>query len=173
MKISYLINLSVAVFVIIYSYSLVIETPRYSLYMFKKAVKAHDIKEATNYIDIDSIVSAIMKSMNNELMQEAQVRMTLEQLADPIARSIIASSSKAVSSLMLKLYSAAITTPENDKTAIKDICNTSIMDFIIINDEKTATIGIKNKPNLTFRMLKQNNYWKIVQVPYVKHGETP
>ena len=42
------------------------ETPRYSLYWFKKAILEHDAESALKYLDIDSIVDNMVKDMSGE-----------------------------------------------------------------------------------------------------------
>jgi hypothetical protein len=115
-------------------------TPHYSLYQFRKAVENHDAETAMKYFDVDSIVDNLM----NDLMKEWETKKPKDEweaMGQDFARGLITMMLPQMKEAIKGQLKSAITTPSDDKTAIKDIKRGSITDFEIKTEGKMAIVS--------------------------------
>ncbi|MEW6615011.1 MAG: DUF2939 domain-containing protein [Thermodesulfobacteriota bacterium] len=139
-------------------------TPQYSLYQFRNAVENHDADTAIKYFDVDSIVDNLM----TDFMKEEEAKKPKngwEAMGQNFARGLMVLMLPRMKEAMKGQLKTAITTPSDDKTAVKDIKKGSISDFEIKTEGKMAIVSRKDDPKVKFKMVKTpEGYWKIVQL---------
>jgi hypothetical protein len=138
-------------------------TPQYSLYQFRKAVENHDADAAFKYLDTDSIVD----NLANDLMKAEEAKTPKdgwEAMGQNFAKGVIAMMLPGLKESMKGQFRTAITTPSEDKTAVKDIGKGSLSDFEVKTEGKMAIISRKDNKDVKFKMVKTSEgHWKIIQ----------
>lgn len=138
-------------------------TPQYSLYQFRNAVENHDADTAMKYFDVDSIVNNLMIDFMKE--EAKKPKNGWEAMGQNFARGLMTLMLPRMKEEMKGQLKTAITTPSDDKTAVKDIKKGSISDFEIKTEGKMAIVSRKDDNKVKFKMVKTpEGYWKIVQL---------
>ena len=139
-------------------------TPQFSLYQFRNAVENHDADTAMKYFDADSIFDNLMTDFMKGKEAE-KPKDEWEAMGQTFARGLTVMMLPQMKEAMKGQFKTAITTPSDDKTAVKDIKKGSISDFEIKTEGKMAIVSRKDDKNVKFKMLKTpEGYWKIVQL---------
>lgn len=138
-------------------------TPRYSLYWFKKAILEHDAESALKYLDIDSIVDNMVKDTFDK--QEQQQEQGKHQPAAPmknIGKDIIMQNLPAIKKQLREQLESAILS-YNDEAALDNLRKASVLGLVITMDGNLALVKIRGKDKVAFQMAKSSEGpWKIV-----------
>ena len=139
-------------------------TPQYSLYQLRTAIEDHDPDKASLYLDIDSIVDNLMSDFINE-QDKKRPENEWEAMGQNFAKGLMTMMLPTLKETMKGQFRTAITTPSDDKTAVKDIRKGKMSDFDIKVDGKMAIITKKDDKEMQFKMVKTTEgHWKIVQM---------
>jgi hypothetical protein len=164
-------------------------TPQYSLYMLKRAIEERNPNEALKYINIDSIVESIARSLLNKNEkdpgQDTNKRTALKGVLigalPEIKESIRSSLHKAILS---RGKSIAKSNPDNatgitDQRAhgfsigeiaignfdVRRIEKISLWDLTVKNNGGTAIVSVKNNPGIKAKMARiDTGHWQITEV---------
>jgi hypothetical protein len=141
------------------------ETPRYSLYWFKKAILDHDAESALRYLDIDSIVDNMMKDMSGEEDKDrARQKAQPESPTKNIGRDIIRQNLPAIKEQLREQLESAIVS-YNDRTVLDNLSNASVFGLRITMEGDVALVKIWGKNKVAFKMAKSpEGQWKIISL---------
>jgi hypothetical protein len=139
------------------------ETPRYSLYWFKKAILEHDAESALRFLDIDSIVDNMVKDMpGGDDRKGAQSKDRSEGPMKNIGRDVIMQNLPAIKvQLQEQLKSAIIS--YNNRTALDNLNKASVFGLCITMEGDTALVKMWGKDKTAFKMAKSSEgHWRII-----------
>lgn len=184
-------TLAIAVIVIVLlitGFLYVQNTPHYSLYQLKRAVDNHDADEALKYVNIDSVVENLGKSLFGKGNREAgkgegkqsPLKGMLADAMPEIKESIKSSFRNSIADSdevsKKKQRKNTIDKPARKSTSsiggieiggldAKKLKETSLWDIVVQRDGKTAEISLKNNPGMKARMVQTNGgFWQIVEI---------
>lgn len=138
-------------------------TPRYSLYWFKKAILEHDAESALKYLDIDSIVDNMVKDIFDKPEQEKEPsKNQREAPMKNIGKDIIMQNLPAMKIQLKEQLESAIIS-YNDQTALNNLSRANVLGLAITMDGDLALVKIRGKDKVAFKMAKSpEGNWKIV-----------
>ncbi len=139
------------------------ETPRYSLYWFKRAILEHDAENAIKYLDIDSIVDNMVKDMSSEGDKErVQPKGQSESSMKNIGKDIIMQNLPTIKVQLREQLKSAITS-YNNRTALDNLNKASVFGLNITMEGDTALVKIRGKDNTAFKMARSSEgHWRII-----------
>jgi hypothetical protein len=145
------------------SYFFVRETPRYSLYWFKKAILDHNAEDALKYLDINSIVDNMVKEMSGENdTKGGEPKDKPERSTRNIGRDVIMQNLPAIKEQLREQLKSAIDS-YNDKTALDNLSKASVFGLQITMEGNIALVKIRGKDKVAFKMTRSpEGYWKII-----------
>jgi hypothetical protein len=138
-------------------------TPRYSLYWFKKAILDHNAEGALKYLDIDSIVDNMVKDIFDkpeEQMERAknQPEASMKNIGKDIVMQNLPTMKKQ---LKEQLESAILSF--NDEAALDNLRKANVLGLVITMEGDLALVKIRGKDKVAFKMAKSpEGPWKIV-----------
>jgi hypothetical protein len=142
------------------------DTPRRSLSELRSALLSHDSDKALRYIDVDSIVEALVR--DNLLKYEAKADDPLSMLGLGAGKEMIAAVMPGLKTLARREVSAAITS-DNQLGFFEDIKKASVWYLTIKVDGETAMVRPRGKSHLGFKMARSpEGWWRIVEI--VRNG---
>ena len=144
-------------------YILIKETPRYSLYWFKKAILERDAEKALKYLDTDSIVDNMAKDMSGEEDKEkAQSNDRSKGSMNNIGKDIIMQNLPAIKEQLREQLKSAIISYD-DRTALDNLNKASIFGLHITMEGDVAFVKIWGKDKVAFKMAKSSEgHWRII-----------
>jgi hypothetical protein len=144
-------------------YIFIRETPRYSLYWFKKAILERDAESALKYLDIDNIVDNMVKDMPGEEEKEkTQSKNRSEGPMKNIGKDIIMQNLPAIKVQLREQLKSAIISYSN-KTTLDNLNNASVFGLQISMEGNDALVKIRGKDKVAFKMAKSSEgYWRII-----------
>lgn len=162
----FLVFLSILFIVIIalgIGYIFIKETPRYSLYWFKKAILEHDAESALKYLDIDSIVDNMVKDMPGEEDKEkTQLKDRSERPMKNIGRDVIMQNLPTIKTQLREQLKSAIIS-YNNGTALDNLKKASVFGLHITMEGDIALVKIWGKDKVAFKMAKlSEGQWRII-----------
>ena len=138
-------------------------TPQYSLYLFRKAVEAHDVETARRYLDVESVVDSMIDSVTDSGNGSGDGSVW-EELGRNLAGGFMALVTPAMKESMRKQLRTALSRPSEDTTVIRKITTTRLQDFEVSREGTTALVTVRDDPRVVFRMRKGGGSWRIVQI---------
>lgn len=144
-------------------YIFIKETPRYSLYWFKKAILERDAESALKYLDTDSIVDNMAKDMSGEEDKEkAQSKDQSKGSMKNIGKDIIMQNLPAIKEQLREQLKSAIIS-YNDRTILDNLNKASVFGLQITMEGDIALVKIWGKDKVAFKMVKSSEgHWKII-----------
>jgi hypothetical protein len=144
-------------------YIFVKETPRYSLYWFKKAILEHDAESALKYLDTDSIVDNIVKDISTEEDNDkAQPKDKSDGSMKNIGKDVIMQNLPAIKAQLREQLKSAIISYSN-RAALDNLNKASVFGLHITMEGNTALVKIRGKDTVAFKMAKSSGgRWRIV-----------
>jgi hypothetical protein len=144
-------------------YIFIKETPRYSLYWFKKAILEHDAESAVKYLDIDSIVDNMVKDMSGEEDKEkARSKDRSEGPMKNIGKDVIMQNLPTIKVQLREQLKSAIVS-YNNRTALDNLNKASVFGLHITMEGDVALVKIWGKDKVAFRMAKSSEgHWRII-----------
>jgi hypothetical protein len=138
------------------------DTPRYSLYWFKKAILEHDAESALKYLDTDSIVDNMVKDMSaEEDKKRASSKDRSEGSMKNIGKDIIMQNLPAIKAQLREQLKSAIIS-YNNKTALDNLNKANVFGLRITMEGNTAMVKIRGKDKVAFMMAKSaEGHWRI------------
>jgi hypothetical protein len=145
------------------SYIFIKETPRYSLYWFKKAILERDAESALKYLDTDSIVDNMVKDMSGEEDKEkVQSKDQSKGSMKNIGKDIIMQNLPAIKEQLREQLKSAIIS-YNDRTILDNLNKASVFGLQISMEGDIALVKIWGKDKVAFKMAKSSEgHWKII-----------
>jgi hypothetical protein len=144
-------------------YIFIKETPRYSLYWFKKAVLDRDAERALKYLDTDSIVDNIAKDMSGEEDKEkVQSKNQSKRSMNNIGKDIIMQNLPAIKAQLREQLKSAILS-YNDRTVLDNLNKASVFGLQITMEGDMALVKIRGRDKVAFKMAKSSEgHWMII-----------
>ena len=144
-------------------YIFIKETPRYSLYWFKKAILEHDAESALKYLDTDSIVDNMLKDMpGEEDKAKAQSKDQSKGSMKNIGKDIIMQNLPAIKEQLREQLRSAIIS-YNNRDALDNLNKASVFGLQITMEGDIALVKIRGKDKVAFKMAKSSEgRWRIV-----------
>ncbi len=139
------------------------ETPRYSLYRFKKAILERDAEGVLKYLDTDSIVENLAKDMSVENDREkTPIGLKQEGPLRNIARDIIIQNLPSIKGQIQDQIKSFITS-YNDQAVLGNLSKASVFGLNITIEDSVALIRIRGRDNVAFKMAKSpKGHWRII-----------
>jgi hypothetical protein len=136
-------------------YIFIKETPRYSLYWFKKAILDRDAESALKYLDTDSIVDNMVK-------EKMQSRDQSKGSMKNIGKDIIRQNLPAIKEQLREQLKSAIVS-YNDRTILDNLNKASVFGLQITMEGDMALVKIRGKDKTVFKMVKSSEgHWRII-----------
>jgi hypothetical protein len=144
-------------------YVFIKETPRYSLYWFKKAILDRDAESALKYLDIDSIVDNMVKDMfGGEDKEKAQSKDQSKGSMKNIGKDVIMQNLPAIKTQLREQLKFAILS-YNDRTVLDNLNRASVFGLQITMEGDMALVKIRGRDKVAFKMAKSSeNQWRII-----------
>lgn len=174
-KLLTLVAVLLFLFIIVYTYYRT--TPYYSLAQITKAFKAHDVKLAKEYIDIDSLSEqlseAVIKSAEAELNKPSTTTNEWEKLGEEwgkqIAEAMLPSIKTKIKDATQKTFTDSIEGKKTDDKNVPAFETYTWKDFLpggrikLSSDGKLEklTINTDKKNNIVFSMKNKKSKWVI------------
>jgi hypothetical protein len=145
------------------SYIFIKETPRYSLYWFKKAILEGDAEGVLKYLDTDSIVDNMVKDMSAEDDKEkTQPGHEQEVPMKNIGRDIIMQNLPTIKEQLRDQLKSFITS-YNDRAILDNLKKASVFGLDITMEGDTALVKIRGRDKVAFKMAKPpEGHWRII-----------
>ena len=142
------------------SYIFIKETPRYSLYWFKKAILERDAEGVLKYLDTDNIVDNMAKDMSAENSEEKVQQQ--ERSMKNIGKDVIMQNLPAIKEQLREQLKSAIIS-YNERDVIDNLKKASVFGLNITMEGSTALVKIRGKDKVIFKMAKSpEGQWKII-----------
>ena len=144
-------------------YIFIKETPRYSLYWFKKAILKRDAESALKYLDTDSIVDNMVKDMSSaEDRGKAQSKDQSEGSMKNIGKDVIMQNLPAIKAQLREQLKSVIIS-YNNHTVLDNLNKASVFGLQISMEGDIALVKIWGKDKTAFKMVKSpEGYWRII-----------
>ncbi len=144
-------------------YALVRETPRYSLYRFKKAVLERDAEAALQYLDTDRIVDNMARELSaGGENKEDQPNHGPGASMRNVGRDIFLQNLSTIKEQLRDQLKSAIISYD-DQNVLDNLKKANVLGLNITTEGDTALVKIRGKDKVAFRMAKSSEgYWKIV-----------
>jgi hypothetical protein len=144
-------------------YIFIKETPRYSLYWFKKAILDRDAEMALKYLDTDSIVDNMVKDMSGEEDKEkVQPKDQSKGSMNNIGKDIIMQNLPAIKAQLREQLKSAIVS-YNDRAVLDNLNKASVFGLQITLEGDMALVKIRGKDKIAFKMAKSSEgHWRII-----------
>jgi hypothetical protein len=144
-------------------YIFIKETPRYSLYWFKKAILDRDAESALKYLDTDSIVDNMVKDMSGEEEKEkVQSKDQSKGSMNNIGKDIIMQNLPVIKAQLREQLKSVIVS-YNDRAALDNLNKASVFGLQIAQEGDTALVKIRGKDKVAFKMVKSSEgHWRII-----------
>jgi hypothetical protein len=144
-------------------YLFIKETPRYSLYWFKKAILDRDAENALKYLDIDSIVDNMVKDMSSGNDKEkAQPKDPSKGSMKNIGKDVIMQNLPTIKTQLREQLKSAIVS-YNDRTVLDNLNRASVLGLEITEEGDMALVRIRGKDKTAFKMVKApGGHWRII-----------
>ncbi|MBA4391098.1 MAG: hypothetical protein C0399_09185 [Syntrophus sp. (in: bacteria)] len=138
-------------------------TPRYSLYWFKKAILEHNAESALKYLDIDSIVDNMVKDIfDKPEQQKVTSKNQPETSMKSIGKDIVMQNLPTMKKQLREQLESAIIS-YNDQAALDNLSKASVLGLVITMEGDLALVKIRGKDTVAFTMAKSpEGRWKIV-----------
>ncbi len=138
-------------------------TPRYSLYWFKKAILDHDAESALKYLDIDSIVDNMVKDIFDKPEEQKEPPKNQPETAmKNIGKDIVMQNLPAMKKQLKEQLESAIIS-YNDQAALDNLRKANVLGLVITMEGDLALVKIRGKDKVAFKMAKSpEGPWKIV-----------
>lgn len=138
-------------------------TPRYSLYWFKKAILDHDAESALRYLDIDSIVDNMVKDIFDKPEQQKEPSKNQSEMPmKNIGKDIIMQNLPTMKKQLKEQLESAIIS-YNDQAALDNLRKANVLGLVISMEGDLALVKIRGKDKVAFKMAKSpEGPWKIV-----------
>jgi hypothetical protein len=139
------------------------ETPRYSLYWFKKAILDRDAESALKYLDTDSIVDNMVKDMSRgDDKAQVQSKDSSNESMENIGKAVIMQNLPAIKSQLREQLKSAIVS-YNDRTVLDNLNKASVLGIQIIMEGDMALVKIRGRDKVAFKMAKSpEGHWRII-----------
>jgi hypothetical protein len=139
------------------------ETPRYSLYWFKKAILDHDAEGALKYLDIDRIVDNMVQDMSGgEDKDKVQSKDPSKDSMKNIGKDIIMQNLPAIKTQLREQLKSAILS-YNDRTVLDNLNKASVLGLQITMEDDRALVRIRGRDKVAFKMAKSpEGHWRII-----------
>jgi hypothetical protein len=144
-------------------YIFVKETPRYSLYWFKKAILDHDAESALKYLDIDSIVDNMVKDMSGgEDKEKTQSKDSSKESMKNIGKAVIMQNLPTIKTQLREQLKSAIVS-YNDRTVLDNLNKANVLGLQIVMEGDKALVKIRGRDKVAFKMEKSpEGHWRII-----------
>jgi hypothetical protein len=144
-------------------YLFVKETPRYSLYWFKKAILDHNAESALKYLDIDSIVDNMVKDMSGgEDKGKVQSKDPSKESMKNIGKDIIMQNLPTIKTQLREQLKSAIVS-YSDRAVLDNINTASVLGLQIAMEGDMALVKIWGRDKVAFKMAKSpEGHWRII-----------
>jgi hypothetical protein len=144
-------------------YLFIKETPRYSLYCFKKAILDRDAESALKYLDTDSIVDNMVKDMSGGDDKEKTLsKDSSKGSMKNIGKDIIMQNLPAIKTQLREQLKSAILS-YNDRTVLNNLNKASVLGLQIAVEGDMALVKIRGKDKVAFKMAKlPEGHWRII-----------
>ena len=154
---------AVLVVAVITGFVYVQDTPRYSLYRFKKAILNHDAEQALNYLDVDTIIDNMVKdSFGDPDKQNTGSGNKPDTSRKNVGREIIMQNLATIKTQLREQLKSAIVSYD-DRSALETLSKASIFGLKITMEGDTALVKIRGKDKVAFKMARsQEGSWKII-----------
>jgi hypothetical protein len=138
-------------------------TPRYSLYWFKKAILDHNAEGALKYLDIDSIVDNMVKDIfDKPEEQKERAKNQPEASMKNIGKDIVMQNLPTMKKQLKEQLESAILS-YNDEAALDNLRKANVLGLVITMEGDLALVKIRGKDKVAFKMAKSpEGPWKIV-----------
>jgi hypothetical protein len=158
-----LVTLCILAVALSLSFIFIRETPRYSLYWFKKAILEHDAEGALKYLDTDSIVDNMVKDMSGgEDKEKAKSKNQSDDSMKNIGKDIIMQNLPAIKVQLREQLKSAIISYKN-RAALDNLNNASVFGLRITMEGDVALVKIRGKDKTAFKMAKASeDRWRII-----------
>lgn len=159
----FLSMLCIIVVVLGVSFIFIKETPRYSLYWFKKAILERDAESALKYLDIDRIVDSMVKDMSGEGDKEiTHPKNQSESSMKNIGKDVIMQNLPAIKAQLREQLKSAIIS-YNNRTVLDNLNKASVFGLRITMKGDVALVKIRGKNETAFEMAKSSEgHWRII-----------
>jgi len=139
------------------------ETPRYSLYWFKKAILDRDAESALKYLDTDSIVDNMVKDMSRgDDKEQAQTKDSSKESMENIGKAVIMQNLPGIKTQLREQLKSAIVS-YNDRTVLDNLNKASVLGIQITMEGNTALVKIRGRDKVAFKMEKSSeSHWRII-----------
>ncbi len=138
------------------------DSPRRSLSELRRALLNHDAEAALRYIDVDSVVDALVRDIF--LKYEAKADNPMSALGLRAGKSLIDVAMPGVRTIARRQISAAIAS-DDQLGYFEDIRNASVWYLSIKIDGETAMVRPRGKGDTGFKMARATEgRWRIVEI---------
>jgi hypothetical protein len=139
------------------------ETPRYSLYWFKKAILERDAESALKYLDTDRIVDNMVKDMSGEADKEiTHPKNQSGSSMKNIGKDVIIQNLPAIKAQLREQLKSAIIS-YNNRTVLDNLNRASVFGLRITMEGDVALVKIRGKDKIAFEMAKSSEgHWRII-----------
>ncbi len=137
-------------------------TPRHSLSQLRTALLNHDADDALRYLDLDSIVDAMIRDKFAKYEEKAED--PLQVMGVRAGREVVKILSPGLKGLLRAQVRSAITSP--DEMGYFDYIRKSSVWYLNIRiDGETALVEPKGQSDIKFKMARApEGYWRIVEI---------
>ena len=141
------------------------ETPRYSLYWFKKAILDHDAESALKYLDIDRIVDNMVQEMSggeDKDKEKIQPKDPSKESMRNIGKAVIMQNLPAIKTQLREQLKSAIVS-YSDRTVLDNLNKASVFGLQIAMEGDMALVKIRGRDKVAFKMAKSSEgHWRII-----------
>jgi hypothetical protein len=140
-------------------------TPRYSLYWFKRAILEHNAESALKYLDIDSIVDNMAKDIFDKPEQQKKPPKNQPEAAmKNIGKDMVIQNLPTIKKQLKEQLESAIIS-YNDQAALDNLRKANVLGLVITMEGNLALVKIRGKDKVAFTMAKSSEGpWKIVSI---------
>jgi hypothetical protein len=160
-----LVSSSLLAFIIVLGigYLFIKETPRYSLYWFKRAILDRDAESALKYLDTDSIVDNMVKDMSGgDDKEKTQSKDSSKGSMKNIGKDVIMQNLPAIKTQLREQLKSAIIS-YNDRTVLNNLNKASVFGLQITMEGDMALVKIRGRDKVAFKMAKSpEDHWRII-----------
>ena len=141
------------------SYTFIKETPRYSLYWFKKAMLERDAEGVLKYLDTDSIADNMVKDMS---VEGDEGKLLQERSMKNIGRDIVIQNLPAIKEQLRDQLKSFITS-YNDQAILDNLKKANVFGLNITMEGDSALVKIRGRDKVVFKMAKSpEGHWRII-----------
>ncbi len=140
------------------------ETPRYSLFWFKRAILQRDADSALKYIDLDSILDNMVNQMSDGAGGQAVASGKSGRTLGGISKDVVSQNLPSIKSQLREQLRSAILS-YNDQAVLEKLSKASVLGLRITTKDNLATVRVMGRDKIAFTMKKSSEgRWKIVSL---------